>query len=159
MIKHRPSLNLVNIGSGNGLLPDSTKPLPEPMLTNTNRQWCLGSGFTNNSTLRIGSRITPLSQSWLRNLVIQSDWIFHENWPWGIQLKMIWVGSQNCSCLVTWFCYQLIAKPGNKTAAVSWPDTYGKCSREQLVKRYWNMNAQSRLEQYLPGVMASSILI
>ena len=24
---------LVNIGSGNGLLPDSTKPLPEPMLT------------------------------------------------------------------------------------------------------------------------------
>ena len=22
----------VNIGSGNGLLPDSTKPLPEPML-------------------------------------------------------------------------------------------------------------------------------
>ena len=28
-----------------------------------------------------------------------------------------------CSCLVTWFCYQLIAKPGNNTAAVSvtWP--------------------------------------
>ena len=24
----------VNIGSGNGLFPDSTKPLPEPMLTN-----------------------------------------------------------------------------------------------------------------------------
>ena len=24
---------LVNIGSGNGLLPDGTKPLPEPMLT------------------------------------------------------------------------------------------------------------------------------
>ena len=27
------SLNLVNIGSGNGLLPDGTKPLAEPMLT------------------------------------------------------------------------------------------------------------------------------
>ena len=25
--------NYVNIGSGNGLLPDGTKPLPEPMLT------------------------------------------------------------------------------------------------------------------------------
>ena len=25
--------------------------------------------------------------------------------------------------LVTWFCYQLIAKPGNKTVTVSWPDT------------------------------------
>ena len=34
----------------------------------------------------------------------------------------IWVRSRNCGCLITWFCYQLIAKPGNKTAAVSWPD-------------------------------------
>ena len=32
----------------------------------------------------------------------------------------IWVRSRNCDCLVTWFCYQLIAKPGNKTAAVWW---------------------------------------
>ena len=31
----------------------------------------------------------------------------------------IWVRSRNCGSLVTWFCYQLIAKPGNKTAAVS----------------------------------------
>ena len=30
-----------------------------------------------------------------------------------------WVRSRNCGCLVTWFCYQLIAKPGNKTATVS----------------------------------------
>ena len=36
----------------------------------------------------------------------------------------IWVRSLNCGCLVTWFCYQLIAKPGNKTAAVSWPDPF-----------------------------------
>ena len=36
----------------------------------------------------------------------------------------IWVRSRNCGCLVTWFCYQLIAKLGNKTAAVSWPDPY-----------------------------------
>ena len=33
--------------------------------------------------------------------------------------------SRNCGCLVTWFCYQLIEKPGNETAAVSWPDPYG----------------------------------
>ena len=37
---------------------------------------------------------------------------------------IIWVRSRNCGCLVTWFCYQLIAKPGNKTAAFSWPDPY-----------------------------------
>ena len=36
----------------------------------------------------------------------------------------LWVRSRNCGCLVNWFCYQLIAKPGNKTAAVSWPDQY-----------------------------------
>ena len=36
----------------------------------------------------------------------------------------IWVRSRNWGCLVTWFCYQLIAKPGNKTAAVPWPDPY-----------------------------------
>ena len=33
-----------------------------------------------------------------------------------------WVRTRNCGCLVTWFCYHLIAKPGNKTDAVSWPD-------------------------------------
>ena len=40
--------------------------------------------------------------------------------------QYIWVRTRNCGCLVTWFCYQLIAKPGNKTAAVSWPDRYTK---------------------------------
>ena len=40
------------------------------------------------------------------------------------KLSLIWVRSRNCGCLVTWFCYQLIAKPGNKTAAVLWPDPY-----------------------------------
>ena len=36
----------------------------------------------------------------------------------------IWVRSWSCGCLVTWFCYQMIARPGNKTAAVLWPDPY-----------------------------------
>ena len=31
-------IELVNIGSGNGLVPDGTKPLSEPMLTY--HQWC-----------------------------------------------------------------------------------------------------------------------
>ena len=37
---------------------------------------------------------------------------------------MIWVRSWKCSYLVTWFSYQLIAKPGNKIAALSWPDPH-----------------------------------
>ena len=40
------------------------------------------------------------------------------------QNVITWVRSQNCGCLVTWFWYQLIAKPRNKTAAVSWPRPY-----------------------------------
>ena len=36
----------------------------------------------------------------------------------------ICIRSRNWGCLVTWFCYQLIAKPGNKTAAVPWPGSY-----------------------------------
>ena len=36
--------------------------------------------------------------------------------------KCKWVGSRRCGCLVTWFCYQLIAKPGNKTATSPRPD-------------------------------------
>ena len=41
-------------------------------------------------------------------------------------LKGIWVRSRNCGCLVTWFCYQLIAKPGSKAVPVSWPGPYVK---------------------------------
>ena len=46
--------------------------------------------------------------------------IFDEKLP----SESIWVRSRNCDCLVTWFCYQLIAKPGNKTVTVSWADPY-----------------------------------
>ena len=51
-----------------------------------------------------------------------------------IFVKTIW--SRNCDCLVTWFCYQLIAKPGNKTATVPWPDPYFR-------QCCWNMVARS----------------
>ena len=37
---------------------------------------------------------------------------------------VIWVRSRRCGCLVTWLCYHLITKPGNKTATRSWPDPY-----------------------------------
>ena len=38
---------------------------------------------------------------------------------WSIRVR-----SRMCGCLFTWFCYHLITKPGNKTAAPSWPDPY-----------------------------------
>ena len=52
---------------------------------------------------------------------------------WG-RVMHIWVRSRNWGCLVTWFCYQLIAKPGNKTAAVSWPDPYASVNLPSLVQ-------------------------
>ena len=36
----------------------------------------------------------------------------------------MWVGSRNCGCLVAWFCYQLMVKPGSRTVAIPWPDPY-----------------------------------
>ena len=39
-----------------------------------------------------------------------------------LQAKSIFAKPGRCSCLVTWLCYHLIAKPGNKTAAPLWPD-------------------------------------
>ena len=37
---------------------------------------------------------------------------------------LVWVRSRRRSWLVTWFCYQLIAKPGDKTVAPLWPDRF-----------------------------------
>ena len=42
----------------------------------------------------------------------------------GNRSNSIWVRSWRCSCLVTWFCCHLIAKPGNKTAPPSRPNPY-----------------------------------
>ena len=38
--------------------------------------------------------------------------------------QSIFVRSWRCGCLVTWFCYQLIAKPGNNTVTPPWPGPY-----------------------------------
>ena len=41
-----------------------------------------------------------------------------------VLVNIIWVRSRRWACLVIWFCYDLIAKSGNKTSAPSWPDPY-----------------------------------
>ena len=38
--------------------------------------------------------------------------------------KLIWLRSWRLAFHVTWFCYHLMAKPGNKTGAPSWPEPY-----------------------------------
>ena len=61
-------------------------------------------------------------------------------------LLMIWVRSRRCGCLVTWFCYHLIAKPGNKTAAPSWLDPYDV--------RWFQMNSMAVI--LMPNHVAAS---
>ena len=62
-----------------------------------------------------GSRISTLCVCYITEKALFLDC---EN------LTKTWVRSWRCGSLVTWFCYQLVAKPGNKRAAPSWPDPY-----------------------------------
>ena len=39
-------------------------------------------------------------------------------------IRCTWLRSRRWACLVTRFCYHLIAKPGNKTGVPSWPDPH-----------------------------------
>ena len=70
---------------------------------------------------------------WNRNVIIfhkfSTKWHFHLSVMHTPQLTTdaIWVRSRRCGCLVTWFCYQLIAKPGNET------DPYGNSNLDH----YW----------------------
>ena len=71
-----------------------------------------------------------LQPQFRREVSMEFEWNLNENANIIIEINafedVIWVRSRNCSCLVTWFCYQLIAKPGNKTATVLWLDPYAK---------------------------------
>ena len=65
------SENLVNIGSGNGLLPDGTKPLPKPMLTD--HQWDL----VTSSFGAISQDILKISVLNMSSKIINSRMLLH----------------------------------------------------------------------------------
>ena len=65
------SQNVVNIDSGNGLVPDGTKPLPEPMMTYC--VWCTKEFYTlwySCQSLKIcfifKITVTPLTDKWVK---------------------------------------------------------------------------------------------
>ena len=100
----------VNIGSGNGLLPDGTKPLPEPMLTD--HQW-------SPVTFILGQ----FHKRCLNHQSLKSVWKlrlkFHSNFPGANELKscyythnkqnttkhvhIVW-GIQYMHCFFVFFC-------------------------------------------------------
>ena len=67
----------------------------------------------------------------------------------------IWVRSRNCGCLVTCFCYQLIAKPGIKTAAVSWPDPYERFESWSITENLPSWNDH----HFVRGLNHSTLLV
>ena len=63
---------------------------------------------------------------------------------------------------VTWFCYQLIAKPGNKTAPVLWPEPYSFLSGMTcaVVSEYcWQYHAEWEVNYTQVSSTAIIILI
>ena len=46
-------------------------------------------------------------------------------------------GQETAAVFVTWFCYQSIAKPDNKTATVSWPDQYLLLLKHVVLKTFF----------------------
>ena len=70
----------VNIGSGNGLLPDGTKPLPEPMLTD--HQW-------SPSGIHIRAISQEMPQPSISNLFENYIYLnFHSNLPGANELRL-----------------------------------------------------------------------
>ena len=69
---------------------------------------------------------TVLHSTWTSWLTRHRKRITHCITKCSVLNKMIGISvmSRKYDCLVTWFCYHLIAKPGNKAAAPSWPDPY-----------------------------------
>ena len=86
---------------------------------NQRRSETLRSCETSPALASISSTIfllaAPLHPLWCR----VGDWQPQETLKYHMS---IWVMSRRWVCLVTWFCYQMVAKPGNKTGPPSWPD-------------------------------------
>ena len=76
--RHMATEIWVNIGSGNGLLPDGTKPLPEPMLINSEVNWhirAISQEMHQPSITKIRLKITYIK--------------FNSNFPGAYELNMI----------------------------------------------------------------------
>ena len=55
--------------------------------------------------------------------LLRLETVWEVIWKQGFKL-IYWSGHEGGACLVTWFCYHLIAKPNNKAGAPSLPDPY-----------------------------------
>ena len=127
---------------------------------------CEDKTVVRSSYLHNGTFYTDKTSSlyWIGALVTAATALicklnaFHlGNVPLCVHIISIWARSRNCGCLVTWFCYQLIAKSGNKTAAVSWPDPYSNASINvffQIFSHFYMMTSSIGNISALPTLCA-----
>ena len=64
-----------------------------------------------------------------------------------LKTMYIWVRSWWCDCLVTWFCYQMIATPGNKKATPLWPDPYLSGQLRSISLTHWGRDKMAAVSQ------------
>ena len=84
-----------------------------------------GISYTGKTAYLYWFRALILFSALTTTVVIpQCQYIMYTLWYIYDNVYNIWARSRRCGCLVTWFCYHLIAKPGNKTAASSCPEPY-----------------------------------
>ena len=72
----------VNISSGNGLLPDGTKPLPEPMLTSSVR----------SSDIHLRASSQEITQPSITEIIWKIKYMylkFHSNFPGASELNFM----------------------------------------------------------------------
>ena len=110
--------NWVNISSGDGLLPDGIKPLPEPVLTSHQRSrmaftWGQQRDiFLDIRLLKMNKIDTP---SWTQDLLIIPIIVYHLNWQKNVYIrndllftyphKMSALLEQIHYCNIKWKCY------------------------------------------------------
>ena len=87
------------------------KPLPEPMMVSLLTHICVTRPQWVKECLKIALLMT---------LTYPTIKVVHRSSGFR-SFRCMWVRSWRCGCIVTWFCYQSIAKPGNKAAAPPWP--------------------------------------
>ena len=75
---------------------------PTPLPTTTNNNYFVWQGYKNSVSQLV----------FIREKVL---------FFCGVTAALNWARSRRCACLVTWFCYQMIAKNGNKKAIPLWP--------------------------------------
>ena len=108
----------VNIGSGNGLLPDGTKPLPEPVLTDHQQ--------SPGSDILIRAISQEMPQTSISKVHLKITYLkFHSNFPGANELMNRGPGTQQLQGIMLSVQQSNLSPPLHcLTKIISWQQTY-----------------------------------